>query len=61
MDCPVAARRPLFPCAAPWRHSHFGDGENSLLMLNADATATAEQILAQAAVMGITDVQVRAV
>lgn len=45
-------------CVAPWRHWHFGDGENSLLMLNADATA--EQILAQA-VMGITDVQVRAV
>lgn len=37
---------------------HFGDGENSLLMPNADATA--EQILAQAAVVGITDVQARA-
>jgi hypothetical protein len=35
---------------------HFGDAENSLLMPNADASA--EQILAQAAVMGITDIQV---
>jgi hypothetical protein len=36
---------------------HFGDGENSLLMPNAEASA--EQVLAQAAVMGITDVRVR--
>lgn len=36
---------------------HFGDGENSLLMPNADASA--EQVLAQAAVMGILDVRVR--
>ena len=35
---------------------HFGDGENSLLMPNAEASA--EQVLAQAAVMGITDVRV---
>nr|WP_260524790.1 hypothetical protein [Pseudomonas sp. MWU16-30317] len=37
---------------------HFGDGENSLLMPNAEASA--EQVLAQAAVMGITDVRVHA-
>lgn len=36
---------------------HFGDGENSLLMPNAEASA--EQVLAQAAVMGITDVRVQ--
>lgn len=35
---------------------HFGDGENSLLMPNAEASA--EQILAQAALMGITHIQV---
>ena len=35
---------------------HFGDAENSLLMPNAEASA--EQVLAQAAVMGITDVRV---
>lgn len=35
---------------------HFGDSENSLLMPNADASA--EQVLAQAAVMGISDVRV---
>lgn len=33
---------------------HFGDAENSLLMPNGDASA--EQVLAQAAVMGITEV-----
>jgi hypothetical protein len=33
---------------------HFGDAENSLLMPNGEASA--EQILAQAAVMGITEV-----
>jgi hypothetical protein len=36
---------------------HFGDSENSLLMPAADASA--EQIQAQAAVVGISEVRVR--
>jgi hypothetical protein len=36
---------------------HFGDGENSLMMPNADATP--EEILAQAAVVGLTDIRVQ--
>ncbi|RRV10585.1 hypothetical protein EGJ27_02930 [Pseudomonas sp. v388] len=35
---------------------HFGDGENSLMIPNADATS--EDILAQAAVVGLTDIRV---
>lgn len=35
---------------------HFGDGENSLIMPNADSTA--EEILQHADVMGITQVEV---
>ncbi|MFJ2279721.1 hypothetical protein ACIOUG_01110 [Pseudomonas sp. NPDC087803] len=35
---------------------HFGDGENSLIMPTADSTA--EEILQQADVMGITQVEV---
>lgn len=35
---------------------HFGDGKNSLMMPNADATP--EEILAQAAVGGLIDIRV---
>lgn len=35
---------------------HFGDGENSLIMPNADATP--EQILQQAELLGLTHIQV---
>ncbi|EZP32282.1 hypothetical protein [Pseudomonas sp. RIT288] len=35
---------------------HFGDGENSLVMPTADSTA--EEILQQAEVMGITQIEV---
>jgi len=37
---------------------HFGDGENSLMMPNAEATP--EETLGQAAVVGLTDISVRA-
>ncbi|WP_342655690.1 hypothetical protein [Pseudomonas sp. F3-2] len=35
---------------------HFGDGKNSLMMPNADATP--EEILAQAAVVGLIDIRI---
>jgi hypothetical protein len=35
---------------------HFGDGENSLIMPNADATA--EEILEQAELLGLTQIKV---
>jgi len=36
---------------------HFGDGENSLMMPNADATP--EEVLEQAQRVGLTDIRVR--
>lgn len=49
-------RLPLHEAAMHLLQLHFGDGENSLIMPNADATP--EEVLWQAELVGLTQIRV---